>query len=123
MKPAKNERINTRLPAHLRLGAELLASKHGITLSMIMERALADLLAREGLTTVPEGELVSLVDRLTPLPPGARVQAVAGHRPDLLSSRDRVWLAELKEEEDRRGRRLNLEETEDFYNSEWGQFL
>lgn len=122
MKTTKNERINARLPAHLRLGAELLAGKHGVSLSVIMERALADLLIREGLTTVPEGELVSLVDRLAALPPGARVLAVAQHRPDLLSSADRVWLAALRREEETRGRDLDSPETEDFYKSEWGNF-
>ena len=123
MKIPKNERINTRLPAHLRQGAELLAGKHGVSLSVIMERALADLLSREGLTTVPDGELVSLVDRLAALQPGARVLAVAEHRPDLLSPADRVWLAALKEEERRAGRSLDDPEREDFYNQEWGNFL
>jgi hypothetical protein len=123
MKTPKNDRINTRLPAHLRLGAELLAGKHGVSLSVIMERALADLLAREGLTTVPEGGLVSLLDRLSTLPPGARVVVLAEHRPDLLSAADRVWLAGLQEEEKRAGRPLNNSDVELFYNQEWGAFL
>jgi hypothetical protein len=123
MKSPKNERINTRLPAHLRLGAELLAGKHGVSLSVIMERALADLLAREGLTTVQEGELLSLMDRLLTLQPGARVKALAEYRPDLLSAADRVWFSELQEEEKRSGRSLDDPEIEAFYSTEWGNFL
>jgi len=120
MKAPKNDRINTRLPAHLRLGAELLAGKHGVSLSVIMERALAELLKREGLTEVPENELVSLLDRITPLTPGARILEISKYRPDLLSPADRVWLAQLEEEERRSRHPLQPDQIEQFYNQEWG---
>jgi len=119
----KNERINTRLPAHLRLGAELLAAKHGVGLSTIVQKALADFLYHEGITVVPENELVSIVERLLPLQPGARIVELAKHRPDLLSAADRVWLAGLQEEEKNIGHSLDNPEVEAFYAREWGNFL
>ncbi len=115
MKTAKNERINTRLPANLRLGAELLAGKYGVSLSVIMERALAELLAKEGLTTIEEGEYVSLLERLLYLPDYERPQTIAEYMPDMLGAADRVWLTELREEEKRQGRELNDGELSDFY--------
>ena len=83
------------------------------------ERALADLLKREGMTEVPEGELVSLLDRLSALPPGARIIELSKYRSDLLSAVDRVWLAQLQEQEKRIGHSLDPGDIEKFYEEYW----
>ena len=95
-KPQKTDRINARMPPHVRLGAELLAGKYGVSLSTIMEKAIAEMVKKEGLMEPVEGDLLSLVERLQTMRPGQRLKYLEVHRSDLLSTKDKLWLWGMK---------------------------
>lgn len=96
-KTSKSDRINARLSPDIRLGAELLASKYSVGLSTIVEKAVHDLIKREGLLAHAEGDPLSLLERLQTLRPGARLLFLDEHKSDMLSSADRVWISNVKE--------------------------
>ena len=122
----KSDRIGLRISPRNKLGCEILATRHGLSVSTLVEKAVEDLLKKEGLASVKDGEIVSLLDRLLPLGPGMRILEIARYRPDLLSAVDRVWLAQLEQEASRVNRSLYEDEIvdpskiEQSYVHEWG---
>ena len=116
----KSDRIGLRISPRNKLGCEVLATRHGVSISTVVEKAVEDLLKKEGLSSIPDGEIVSLLDRLLPMRPGERILEISKFRPDLLSPEDRVWLAQLEEEERRSTNPLQPDQIEQFYNQEWG---
>ncbi len=92
----KTDTIGVRVSPRLRFALDLLARKHGASLSTIMVMAAEKLIESEGLTTVPPEEEKSLLDKLWSESESERLLALLKHAPTLLTHPERT-MAEVLE--------------------------
>lgn len=92
--------LNCRVPSKTRFGVELICRKNGINLTALVNRAVDDMLEREGLTSREPGQVFSLLDKIWDDSDVKRLIKMQDICPELLSSEDRGALDALRQVEE-----------------------
>ena len=81
----KTDTIGVRVSPKTRYALDLIARKHGASLSALMVSAAEKLIEAEGMTVVRPGDDSSLIDKLWSESEGERLLALKQHAPSLLT--------------------------------------
>lgn len=88
--------FSLRVPLKIRYGLDLLARKHGIQMSALVLRAIERALEDEGLTSLPQGEFMSLLDRIYHPDKRTRLELLVETLPQLATAEERIIVAESR---------------------------